>query len=115
VITRRRAQAVENMETLVAALRRELPDWSVEPVDGGWSLWVTLPIGSAAAYAQTALRHGVAVAGGSANSPDEAFPECVRICFGVGPALLDQAASRLASAWSEFTSSELPVTTLAGS
>jgi DNA-binding transcriptional MocR family regulator len=111
----RRRQAAAHMEALVAALRRELPDWSIEPVEGGWSLWIILPAGSASTFVSTALRHGVAIAAGGANSPDEAFPECVRICFALPPPVLDEAARRLSRAWSEFVSSTGPVTTLARS
>ena len=50
------------MEALVSALGRELPEWDITPAEGGWSLWITLPSGSAAALAQVALRHGVAIA-----------------------------------------------------
>jgi DNA-binding transcriptional MocR family regulator len=103
------------MEVLVAALRRQLPDWSIDPPDGGWSLWITPPTGSAAAFTQTALRHGVAIVAGSASRPDEAFPDCVRICFGAAPPLLEDAARRLASAWSELVPNAPPVAALAGS
>ena len=52
------------MEALVSALDRELPEWDITHAEGGWSLWITLPSGSAAALAQVALRHGVAIAVG---------------------------------------------------
>ena len=102
------------MRALHEALARELPDWPVEPAEGGWSLWVPLPSGSAAAFAQVALRHGVAVAPGGASSPDQDFPDCVRVCFGPAPPLLEEAARRLAAAWSEFVPAAAPVTTLTG-
>jgi DNA-binding transcriptional MocR family regulator len=110
---RRRAQAREHMQALLAALGRELPDWEVAAAEGGWSLWITLPAGSAGAFAQVALRHGVAIAPGGASSPDETFPDCVRICYGPAPPLLELAARRLADAWSEFATNAIPITTLA--
>jgi DNA-binding transcriptional MocR family regulator len=91
----RRRQAESHMRAMHAALVREVPDWPVEPAEGGWSLWVPLPSGSAAAFAQVALRHGVAVAPGGASSPDQDFPDCVRVCFGPAPPLLEEAAHRL--------------------
>ena len=100
------------MQTLVNALRRELPAWELTPAEGGWSLWITLPTGSGAAFAQTALRHGVAIAPGGGSSPDDAFPDCVRICYGPAPALLEEAARRLAAAWSDFAPTAIPITTL---
>ena len=110
----RRAQAARHMQALHDALATELPDWQVEPAEGGWSLWVMLPSGSAAAFAQVALRRGVAVAPGGASSPDEEFPDCVRLCFGPAPPLLEEAASRLAAAWTEFVPAAAPVTTFTG-
>jgi DNA-binding transcriptional MocR family regulator len=102
VCASRRKQAAAHMDALLTGLARELPDWTVEPAAGGWSLWITLPTGSGAAFAQTALRHGVAIASGGGNSPDEEFLDRVRLCYGPAPALLDEAARRLASAWAEF-------------
>jgi DNA-binding transcriptional MocR family regulator len=110
--TRRREQAATHMEALVTALRRELPEWDLTPAEGGWSLWVTLPTGSGAAFAQTALRHGVAIDPGGATSPDDAFLDCVRICYGPPPPLLEEAARRLAAAWNGFVPTALPITAL---
>ena len=90
------------MQALAAALQREIPDWDVRPSEGGWSLWIALPTGSGAAFAQTALRHGVAITPGAGVSPDGAFPECVRVCYGPGPPVLEEAARRLARAWAAF-------------
>jgi DNA-binding transcriptional MocR family regulator len=100
----RRAQADEHMQAIVGALCRELPEWSIPAPEGGWSLWLTPPAGSGAAFAQAALRHGVAITPGGANSPDGAFPEYVRICYGPSPPLLEAAAQRLAAAWSDISS-----------
>jgi DNA-binding transcriptional MocR family regulator len=111
---RRRAQAAEHMETLHRALQRELPEWDAQPAEGGWSLWMATPTGSGAAFAQAALRHGVAVVPGGASSPDGAFPEYVRLCYGPGPPMLEEAAHRLASAWSDFAANALPLSTPAG-
>jgi DNA-binding transcriptional MocR family regulator len=114
VCRRRRAQAAERMEALLRALRSELPEWDIPPAEGGWSLWMAPPAGSGAAFAQAALRHGVAVVPGGASSPDGAFPEYVRVCYGPSPPMLEQAARRLASAWSDVASAALPVSTPAG-
>jgi len=111
---RRRAQAAEHMESLQLALQRELPQFGAQPAEGGWSLWMATPAGSGAAFAQAALRHGVAVVPGGASSPDGAFPEYVRICYGPAPPVLEEAARRLASAWSDLASNALPVIAAAG-
>jgi DNA-binding transcriptional MocR family regulator len=88
----------------VDALRGELPQWNIPAPQGGWSLWVAPPAGSGAAFTQAALRHGVAITPGAAKSPDGAFPEYIRICYGPTPPLLKTAAQRLATAWSDITS-----------
>jgi DNA-binding transcriptional MocR family regulator len=98
----RRAQAGAQMDTIVNALRRELPDWNIPVAQGGWSLWLSPPAGSGAALAQAALRHGVAITPGAANSPDGAFPEYIRICYGAPEPLLEAAAQRLAAAWNDL-------------
>ena len=100
----RRAQANAHMHTLVNALRRELPEWTIPLPEGGWSLWLAPPTGSGAALAQAALRHGVAITPGGANTPDGTFPEYVRICYGAPEPLLTAAAERLAAAWNDLTS-----------
>ncbi|MGN6171270.1 MAG: PLP-dependent aminotransferase family protein, partial [Solirubrobacteraceae bacterium] len=97
----RRAQANARMHAIVKALRRELPEWNIPATEGGWSLWLAPPTGSGAALAQAALRHGVAITPGAANSPDGAFPEYIRICYGAPEPLLNAAAQRLAAAWND--------------
>jgi DNA-binding transcriptional MocR family regulator len=100
---RRRAQANVHMHVIVNALRRELPEWNIPAPEGGWSLWLAPPTGSGAALAQAALRHGLAITPGAANSPDGGFPEYVRICYGAPEPLLNAAAERLAAAWNDLT------------
>lgn len=102
LVAQRRRQAERHMRTTLAALARELPEWEVEPAAGGWSLWIALPAGGAAAFAQVALRHGVAVTPGAAASPDGSFPERIRLCFGPPPPVLEEGVRRLAAAWAEF-------------
>ena len=114
LVAARREQARSHMETLVAALTREIPDWPIGKPAGGWSLWIALPAGSAAAFAQAALRHGVAIGTGAATSPENEFPEHISVCFGPAPLILEEAARRLATAWHEFVPNAISMTTLAG-
>jgi DNA-binding transcriptional MocR family regulator len=102
VAGRRRAQAFERMRTMAEALTREIPEWEVEPPHGGWSLWIALPSGSASAFVQAALRHGVAVSPGGGCGLNDEFPERIRICFGPEPDLLEDAARRLRGCWRAF-------------
>src|SRR5436305_10309616 len=100
----RRAQANARQQAVVNGINRHLPEWNIPASEGGWSLWLAPPAGSGAAFAQAALRHGVAITPGAANSPDGAFPEYVRICYGPDPLLLDAGVRRLAAAWSDVAS-----------
>jgi DNA-binding transcriptional MocR family regulator len=109
----RRAQANKHMHTIVDALRNGLPEWNIPTPQGGWSLWLAPPAGSGAAFAHVALRHGVAITPGAANSADGAFPEYVRICYGPTPPRLEAAAQRLAAAWSDMANAA-PIATPVG-
>ena len=82
---------------LTGALRSSLPAWSwVEPA-GGLSLWVRIGT-DGAAFARTARRHGVVVAGpeplGVTSHPDH-----IRLAFAAPAPVLIEAVSRLCDAW----------------
>jgi DNA-binding transcriptional MocR family regulator len=112
--TVRREQAKSHMQALGAALDQTLPDWPIALPVGGWSLWIALPAGSATAFSQAALRHRVAIGTGAATSPDNEFPEHISVCFGPAPPILEEAARRLAAAWSEFNASAASDAALTG-
>ncbi|QUH05838.1 PLP-dependent aminotransferase family protein [Saccharopolyspora erythraea] len=87
---------------LRAELTRQLPDWEVPPVQGGQTLWVRLPRGDGDSFAQTALRHGVAVLPGGGLDAAGGSEEYVRIHFLHTPDDLSQAVRRLARAWHAY-------------
>ena len=71
----RRREMRERLDRLTRLLARSLPSWTWEAPAGGLSLWVKLPQGDANAFAQVALRHGVAVVPGHAGfCPEAAAP-----------------------------------------
>ncbi len=84
---------------LLAELARRLPQWQVRPVGGGQTLWVRLPHGDGDTFAQTALRHGVAVLPGSGLDASGASKDHVRLHFLASPDDLTEAVRRLAVAW----------------
>ncbi|MBY8849210.1 PLP-dependent aminotransferase family protein [Saccharothrix longispora] len=96
---RRVALLRERHDHLAAGLRGELPDWAFDPAPGGQTLWVRLPRGDAASYAQVALRHGVAVLPGGSLDPSGGSGDRLRIAFTADPAVLDDAVAKLAAAW----------------
>ena len=87
-------------DTLAGALRARLPTWRWDEPAGGLSIWVQLPSPTGEVFAQTALRHGVAVATAPALSPSAAHPDRIRLSFNGPHAELVEGVNRLARAWS---------------
>lgn len=94
----RRAQARENRDALVGALRRELPDWEFSVPRGGLTLWVRAGGLSGSRLAEAGERVGVRVPSGPRFGVDGAFEGFVRLPFTVGGAVADEAAARLSAA-----------------
>jgi DNA-binding transcriptional MocR family regulator len=87
---------------LRALLARHLPDWVAPSVRGGQTLWIRLPRGDGNSFAQTALRHRVAVLPGSGLDASGYSAEYLRIHFLLPPDELTEAVRRLASAWRAY-------------
>jgi DNA-binding transcriptional MocR family regulator len=87
---------------LRAELSRRLPDWQAPAVRGGQTLWVRLPHGDGTSFAQTALRHGVAVLPGTGLDADGHSEQYVRLHFLAPPDELSEAVRRLAAAWRDY-------------
>ncbi|WP_282797299.1 PLP-dependent aminotransferase family protein [Streptomyces sp. CC224B] len=94
----RRAQARDNRDALVAAVRRELPGWEFDVPRGGLTLWVRTGGLSGSRLAEVGERVGVRVPSGPRFGVDGAFEGYVRLPFTVGGAVADEAAVRLAAA-----------------
>jgi DNA-binding transcriptional MocR family regulator len=91
-----RTQLRSRFETLTRALSTRLPSWSWDRPVGGLSLWVRLPAPTAEAFAQAALRNGVAVATAPALSPSTRHADRLRLSFSGPPELLEEGVRRLA-------------------
>ncbi|MFE9258317.1 PLP-dependent aminotransferase family protein [Streptomyces sp. NPDC006879] len=94
----RRVQARENRDALVAAVRRELPDWEFEVPRGGLTLWARAGGLSGSRLAEVGERVGVRVPSGPRFGVDGAFEGYVRLPFTVSGPVAEEAASRLAAA-----------------
>lgn len=101
----RRREMRERLDRLTRLLSRNLPDWSWDPPAGGLSLWVRLPQGDANAFAQAALRHGVAVVPGSLASPDGGCTDRLRIPFVLEAEPMREGVERLSRAWESYVGS----------
>jgi DNA-binding transcriptional MocR family regulator len=100
-----RRQAAERLtrhDHLRAELARQLPGWDAPPAPGGQTLWVRLPRGDSASFAQTALRHGVAVLPGVGLDASGHCEDYLRLQFLLPQAELSRAAQRLAQAWHAY-------------
>jgi DNA-binding transcriptional MocR family regulator len=96
---------------LRARLARHLPDWDVPSARGGQTLWVRLPRGDGASFAQAALRHGVAVLPGAGLDAAGASQDYLRLPFLGPPDDLAEAVRRLAGAWHAYRPPPAPATT----
>ncbi|WP_244223455.1 PLP-dependent aminotransferase family protein [Amycolatopsis circi] len=93
------AQRQVRHDHLRAELARHLPSWHVPAVPGGQTVWIRLPHGDGASFAQTAMRHGVAVLPGAGLDAEGGSKEYVRLHFLAPPDDLSEAVRRLAAAW----------------
>jgi DNA-binding transcriptional MocR family regulator len=97
-----------NLEIVTSRLRELLPSWEWREPRGGPSLWIRLPVGTAAAYAQVALRYGVEVIPGDVMSPHSEHGSYLRMPFAEEPPVLEETMRRLAQAWEAYSPTEEP-------
>ncbi len=83
---------------VAAALAQFLPSWSWTPPAGGHVIWVRGEEPDSGAYAQAALRRGVAVVPGHLLSVSADRSPWIRLAFSLPPADLSVAIKALASA-----------------
>jgi len=102
IAARRRQLVRERRDLAERELARLLPEWSWSSPEGGLSLWVRLPGGTADGLAQVALRHGVEFTPGSAHAVDGACDDHLRLSYGPPPAVLREGIARLAAAWRDY-------------
>ncbi|MEV5749527.1 PLP-dependent aminotransferase family protein [Actinoallomurus sp. NPDC052308] len=102
VVRRRAAERRVRHDHLRAELARRLPRWEAPPARGGQTLWVRLPYGDGASFAQTAMRHRVAVLPGGGLDPSGGSTDHIRIHFLAPPDVLTEAVRRLAEAWHAY-------------
>jgi DNA-binding transcriptional MocR family regulator len=85
-------------DALASALRSQLPDWTWIPPRGGMTIWARLPGGlDSGAFAQEALRRGVAFVPGRLLSVSDQTSSFARLAFILPPERLVAAAAALAA------------------
>ena len=89
----------ERRDTLVAALRRDLPEARFVPPEGGYFMWVELPEGFSVAELETAAKERGVIFVKGTDFLLEGGENTLRLAYsGVTPAQIDEGISRLAEA-----------------
>jgi DNA-binding transcriptional MocR family regulator len=100
----RNGQLRRSLDALEVALRASMPSAEWERPVGGPILWIRLPGTDALELSHRALRDGVAVIAGPLLSPRPGrATDRIRIPFYADPAMLTEAATRLARCWAQMT------------
>jgi DNA-binding transcriptional MocR family regulator len=96
------AELRTNLDLLGDLLARHLPGWTWRRPEGGVSLWVRLPSGSASELAAVAAIHGLAIVPGPVMSARGSFDDHLRLPLTRDAATLREGVDRLARAWHEL-------------
>jgi DNA-binding transcriptional MocR family regulator len=83
-------------------LTQALPSWKIPTVTGGQCLWARLPYGDGTSFAQTALRHGLAILPGATLDVTGGSDDYIRLHFRARPDHLTEAVHRLTTAWTAY-------------
>jgi len=103
ILTWRLGWLRERYDALAGAMTTHLPDWAWPAPEGGLTIWARLPHREqrdSGAFAQAALRHGVAMVPGrllSASGGRIRSGEYLRLAFTQSPEVLTTAVTALAS------------------
>lgn len=103
ILAARREHLRKGRDHLVAALRRQFPDWSVPHAPGGLTLWVNLGAPVSSQLTLAARNEGLLLAAGPRFGLDGAFERFLRLPFGYSPGESDRAVAALAAAWSSLS------------
>ncbi|HJQ43148.1 MAG TPA: PLP-dependent aminotransferase family protein [Jatrophihabitantaceae bacterium] len=101
----RLAELRPQRDALVAAIARELPQWTVAVPQGGLSVWIELDAPMSTPLTLLAGQAGVAVVPGSRFGIDGTLERFLRLPFSLSPERLDDAVRRLATVWAQLDKS----------
>lgn len=99
ILATRREQLRQRRDALAQALREHLPDWRFRLPEGGLTLWVKLPHGSATRLAADVESAGVHVAPGPVFSVEGGADAWLRIPYARPEEQLVQAVRQIADTW----------------
>jgi DNA-binding transcriptional MocR family regulator len=101
LLAHRRQTVRAARDTLVEAVRRDLPDWRFVVPQGGLALWCELPAPLSSALCTAAERQGVLLAPGPRFAVETGLERYLRLPYTLGPDQLTDAVARIAVAWQE--------------
>ena len=105
VASARREQLSHKLALWSDLLRTHLPSWTFEPPIGGLSLWVDTGI-DASAFAQIALRDGVALVTSAETTVDLTAATYVRLPLALENRVIEEGVRRLARAYGHITAED---------
>jgi DNA-binding transcriptional MocR family regulator len=108
VLPARRRMFAGRRDALVAALRRELPEWRFVVPGGGLSLWAELDAPVSTALAGAAAQHGVRLVAGSRFGVRSSLERFLRLPFVLPADSLEAAVTRVAAARARLDPSTAP-------
>ena len=88
---------------MVELLHHHLPTWGISTPPAGLSLWVHVPGVDGVELATAADRHDVHVMPGEQCGTESSYSDYLRFSFDRDPAMLTEAAQRLAHAYAEVS------------
>lgn len=104
----RRAQLRSRRDALAQAIRTRLPGWRFRLPDGGLTLWLQLPYGSATQLAAQAEGVGLQLAPGPVFSVEGGSDQWLRLPYARPEEELVQAVERMARIWSAHARGSAP-------
>ena len=107
IAAHRVAELRPQRDALIAALARELPDWTALVPQGGLSLWAELPAPLSTPLTMLAAQAGVVVVPGSRFGVDGTLERFLRLPFALPADRLVEAVERLAGVWAQLAGSGL--------
>lgn len=98
----RRRQLIDRRDALVAALAEHLPQWRVQPPEGGLSMWAELDAPLCTALTLAAAHVGIELVPGSRFGVDGTLERFLRLPFALPAAQLTEAVRRLSVVWGQL-------------
>ncbi|GHF04777.1 GntR family transcriptional regulator [Amycolatopsis deserti] len=96
------AELRDRLTHATEALTVSLPEFRWTPPEGGLSLWLGLPSGTATSFSEVAARFGVAMVPGGVLSSRGLTDDHVRVVYARPPEVFDEGVRRLAAAWARY-------------